>query len=508
MPEIINKDNKVEMNQTAPSMCPYQNAMATSPQMALPAPQQSSTATRQTTQGWRNFFRMRDQGPHVFFAKMAARTAKPFIKVQVGPKSVYQVTDSKIAQELLTKHAKQLGRGDLLVPFGYMVGDVFFKNDGEKAAETRKVFLNTVTRLPENFTRIAQVNARTFDSIQLTGGCIPDLFVFVAWHIMGCISACFVGTDDLSSIPSDTHITFMKATRQIALASMDPVSRLIHPCLRPGFYAASNAMAHIATQLLHNNSGNICKGNNYIWDLAIYRAKELHPEMNFDNCTHFVANNQQAQIVRELILHDRFVREHGPLTIFASSNLGATLFYMLDILGRRPDVMIKMRDEVDRVVGNQPFTYEQITLLPYTRAVVQEALWQSTPIPDFPREVLSDFKADISGENISFQRGDMLMLVFRPMQGVPREFTPEQWLVHPAPTQYAFSIGHRRCPARPFAEEVLTQFLIEMISRDLHIVLTNRATYTTRNGLLGPDYQPQQPVKAEVHSIPVAVSRL
>ncbi len=485
-----------------------QKSAPTSPQEVLPTVTVSrsvSAAPPQLTQGWRNFARMRAQGPHHFFSEMAARTKQPFFKVQVGPQVLYQIADGEIAQELLIKQAKHLGRGGLLIPFKSMVGDVFFANDGQLASDTRKVFLNSVTRVLENFDRITQVTERTFASTKLVpGGGISDVFAFVAWHTMACISACFVGTDDLSAIPSDTHEIFLKATRQITQATMDPISRLIHPCLRSEFREASTAMASIAHRLLHSNLSNILKGNNYIWDLAVFRAQQIHPEMNFDNCTHFEADNPQAQIIRDLIENDRFVLEHGPLTIFASANVGATLFHLLDVLSYRPDIVESMRAEVTRVLGEQAFTYDRMAELPYVRAVVREALWQATPIPDFPREVLSPFKACINGETVSFKKGEMLMFLFRPMQGPERQFSPERWLGgdnNPAPTLFAFGEGPRRCPARPFAEQLLTQFLVNMTLHNLHIVLTRRPTYTTHNGNLGPDYQPQKPVTADIRPI-------
>lgn len=94
------------------------------------------------------------------------------------------------------------------------------------------------------------------------------------------------------------------------------------------------------------------------------------------------------------------------------------------------------------------------------------------------------------------------------MQGPTREFSAEKWLGgdnNPSPTLFAFGTGHRRCPARPFAEQLLTQFLVSMTLHNLHIVLNGRPIYTTRNGNLAPDYQPQQPVTAEVKPVTAPV---
>jgi hypothetical protein len=497
------------------NICPYQQknaqptgqetALITSPQEAIPTvpvPRLVSHSPLQHNQGWSNFNRLSEQGPHSFFAKMAARTPQSFFKIQLGPKTVYQITDGKIANELLTNFAEHLGRGDLLVPFKSMVGDVFFANDGPLAKKSRLIFLNSVTRIPENFQRIHQVNERTFNSVkQKSAGHIPDFYAFVAWHTMSCIAACYLGIDNLSAIPLDTHITFMNATRLIAKASMDPVSKLLHPYLRPEFCAASLAMADIAVKLLESNIDSICQGNNYVWDLAVFRAQQLHPELNFGDCTHFDENNPQARIIRDLIINkDHFILEHGPLTIFASSNVGATLFYLIDILGRRLDLIDKMQKEIKEVLHGEAFTWEQLSSLPYVRAVVHEALWQATPIPTFPRQVLSSFQTDIDGKTVFFEKNETLMFLFRPMQGPPREFSPEVWL-DSSPQLFSFGAGHRRCPARPFAEQMLVQFLVDMISNNLHIALTSQATYTTHNGLLGPNYQPNNPVSAELRPI-------
>lgn len=506
-----------KFDQAKSNGCPYQQTMntnqqqqhdAASPHEALPAILETGSSSElppQTEQGLKNFLRMRDQGPHVFFARMASRTHKAFFQIKVGFKPVYMITDGTIAEQLLKEYGEHLGRGSLLDPFKSMVGEtVFFAHDGPGATKTRQVFLNSVLRVSENFNRIAQVTERSFTSTQLTEKQgIPDLFAFVAWHTIGCIASCFVGTNDLSAIPSDTHITFLKATRQITQATMDPLSRLIHPCLRQEFREASTAMAEIARQLLHSNIDNICKGDNYIWDLAIFRAKELFPERNFDNCPHFDASNPQTQIIREIVEKDAFILEHGPLTIFASANVGSTLFYLIDVLSRRPDIIDNMRTEITRVLGDEPFSYQHMAKLGYVRAVVQEALWQATPIPDFPREVLSPFEASIMGETVSFHKGNLLMFLFRPMQGPSREFSPEKWLDGEEKCSqklFAFSAGHRRCPAKPFAEQVLTQFLVSMTLHNLHILLTSKAAYTTHNGNLGPDYKPQKPVTAEVHT--------
>ncbi|CAM2977501.1 Cytochrome P450 [Legionella steigerwaltii] len=498
--------------------CPYApnttQKPATSPHDALPNIPEAETGSKtlpQHQQGWRNLGRLFDQGASPFFYEMAARTKQKFFKIDIGTQNIYMVTDGKIAKELLTKYP-ELGRGDILEPFTHMVGRVFFAEDGLAASEPRKVFLNTIARGPINFERIAQVNQRTFDSMNLTSnGGIDDLYASVAWHTIGCIAACFVGTYDLSALPPDTHKIFMDATRLITKASMDPLSRLIHPGLRSDFRATSKAMADIAQKLLSTNIDNICKGNNYIWDLGIFRAEQLHPEMNFDDCTHFEENNPKATIVRDLIENDRFIREHGPLTIFASSNVGATMFYMLDVLSQRPDVVDKMHEEIARVLGKEPFTYNRIADLPYVQAVVQETLWQATPIPNFPRAVLNPFQANINGETISFQKGDMLMFLFRPMHGPNRAFSPEKWLE--GDDLFSFGAGPRRCPASPFAKQMLTQFLVDMDLHGLRIMPTRKPTYTTRNGLLGPDYQPEDPLSAEVEHVageeyPRAIARL
>ncbi|WP_454782464.1 cytochrome P450 [Legionella sp. WA2022007384] len=469
----------------------------------MPDISEAETASKvvpQHQQGWRNLGRLLDQGASPFFYEMAARTKQKFFKIFIGTQCVYMVTDGKIAKELLTKHP-ELGRGDILEPFTHMVGRVFFAEDGAKASEPRKVFLNTIVRGSINFEKIAAVNNRTFASMQLTSnGGFDDLYASVAWHTIGCIAACFVGTYDLSALPSDTHKTFMEATRLITKASMDPLSRLAHPSLRSDFRVTSRAMADIAQKLLFSNIENICKGNNYIWDLGVFRAEQLHPQINFDECTHFEESNSQAKIVRDLIENDRFIREHGPLTIFASSNIGATMFYMLDVLSQRPDVVDKMREEITRVLNKEPFTYKHMAHLPYVRAVVQEALWQATPIPNFPRAVLKPFQTNINGETVSFQKGEMLMFLFRPMQGPNRTFSPEKWLEGDADL-FSFGAGPRHCPANPFAKQMLTQFLVDMTLHGLRIMPTRKATYTTRNGLLGPDYQPDQPLAAEVEHI-------
>lgn len=121
------------------------------------------------------------------------------------------------------------------------------------------------------------------------------------------------------------------------------------------------------------------------------------------------------------------------------------------LLSHSPRVAAKLHEELDRVLGDQPPTLEDVANLPYTRAVFEEAMRLYPPVPLLSRQAR---KGDsIRGKQI---RPDSIILVIpwllhrhelywdKPDHFIPERFMPGQ----PRPDKFTylpFSVGQRVC---------------------------------------------------------------
>ncbi len=413
---------------------------------------------------------------NVFYSRLQGQSA-PVVKVQIANQWVYLIQDAAVAKELLFSHENQIGRGKALAPFKEMVGDVFFVHDGPEVLAGRQRFKKTVYREKINFERISEVWSEivqpTFETPELKF----DFYKLVSKYVIGSIGKCFIGVGDLSTIPDDAYLTFLNAAPQIIKAGSDPVSHILGAGWRSDFAKSSHDMQNLGRLMIERNIDSIMKGNNYVWDLALDRGRELG-----------------AEDLRTLILTDRWIHEHGPMTAFASINVGRGLFFLLDILSQRPDIYQRIQNELGVVVGQGEFKAEHLQELKYLHAVISEALWQLTPIPLFPREVLESFELK---SQLKLRTGDLLMFMFKPIQGPARDFNPdasdrELW---------AFSKGTRHCPAQPFAFQLIAQFVAHMVLNAQLISPLEPIKYTTRFGGVAPDYKVDTPQLAEISTV-------
>jgi len=128
------------------------------------------------------------------------------------------------------------------------------------------------------------------------------------------------------------------------------------------------------------------------------------------------------------------------------------------LLCRHPEVMARMQQELDRVLGGRLPRGDDLPQLPYTRAVFDEALRLYPPVPFVPRLAVSD---DELGD-YHVPAGTLVLVSFfalhrRPdLWPDPLRFDPERFLgerrKHLVPDSYApFGEGPRTCLGNHFA---------------------------------------------------------
>ncbi len=178
------------------------------------------------------------------------------------------------------------------------------------------------------------------------------------------------------------------------------------------------------------------------------------------------------------------------MTIFIAGHetTATALTWLGIILDHHPDVLKKLRAEIDTVLGNRVPSFEDMSRLVYTKQVFMETLRMYTASPFVPR---SATKADRLGNY--YVPANALILVFyhgvhhnprvwdQPEVFDPERFTPERMAVQPPFAYVPFSAGPRKCAGDEFAM-IEGPLAIAMILQRYHLQLQPNQTFAAGIG--------------------------
>ncbi len=145
----------------------------------------------------------------------------------------------------------------------------------------------------------------------------------------------------------------------------------------------------------------------------------------------------------------------------ADSTAGGLSFFYL-AMAAYPEVQVKAREELDRVIGPGRLpSFQDREKLPYIEAIVKETLrWQ--PLAPLGPPHMSDQEDEIRGYRIP--KGAMVLPSIKwfsadpAVYPDPETFRPERFLgpnAAPNPSTYIFGFGRRICPGRLLADSTL-----------------------------------------------------
>ena len=154
-----------------------------------------------------------------------------------------------------------------------------------------------------------------------------------------------------------------------------------------------------------------------------------------------------------------------------------TLAWTWYLLSQSPRVAKRLRSEINDTLGDRTPDFKDVANLPYSRAVIEEALRLYPPVPILAREAMDD--TEISGKRIA--KGSLVMVVPWLMHrnpvlwDKPDAFWPERFLGNNTkkPNKYGyvpFSIGPRICAGLQFG---LTEAILSLaiLARDFDLQL-------------------------------------
>ena len=150
--------------------------------------------------------------------------------------------------------------------------------------------------------------------------------------------------------------------------------------------------------------------------------------------------------------------EATTLVIAGSETTGNTMAWACYLLARHPEAQERLQREVDQVLGGADPSYEALAALPYTRAVITEALRLYSPVWILPRRAV----ADVELGGYPLRAGSRIM--FSPyalnrdarLHRDPDRFDPGRWDTDYTRTEmrasfFPFGQGIRNCIGEGFA---------------------------------------------------------
>ncbi len=171
-------------------------------------------------------------------------------------------------------------------------------------------------------------------------------------------------------------------------------------------------------------------------------------------------------------MSDRQLRDEA-ITLFAAGHETSSnaLSWTLYLLAQHPEVMEKLRSEVDTLLGDRTPSFEDLKKLPYTMQVISEGMRLYPPAHAVGREPVED--DEILGHRIP--RRSILFISItalhrdaryweRPHEFYPEHFDPETEKERPRMAYLPFGAGPRMCIGNHFALMEM-QLLLAMLVR-------------------------------------------
>jgi cytochrome P450 len=164
--------------------------------------------------------------------------------------------------------------------------------------------------------------------------------------------------------------------------------------------------------------------------------------------------------------------EATTLVIAGSETTGNTIAWACYLLARHPEVQERLQAEADRVLAGADADYETLGRLPFTRAVITEALRLYSPVWILPRRALTDVELGgyllPAGSRIFFSP---YALNRDPrLHHAPDRFEPDRWATGYSrsdlrATFFPFGQGIRNCIGEGFAWTESTLLLSAIAAR-------------------------------------------
>lgn len=184
---------------------------------------------------------------------------------------------------------------------------------------------------------------------------------------------------------------------------------------------------------------------------------------------------------------------------------GNVLAWCTECVASRPEVLAKIREELDRELGDRPIEAEDLRQLPYLDAVIQEAI-RFRPLAPMAGMRLTKEELELGGyllppETIVVQCFPV-MARRRDLYERPESFDPDHFLKNRPPAYHwnPFGGGRRMCLGKGLAEVELAVILAELF-RFYDVEIAQETVFPVRDGVF---FAPSEGLRLQINRRPNA----
>jgi len=382
-----------------------------------------------------------------------AREHGDVVRVRFGPLQVYVLNSPGAIRQALVGEARKLGKG---LNFGRprrLIGDGLVMSEGETHHLHRRLMQPAFHR-----TQIA----RYVDTMRDVA--VPRVS---AWPDGGTLAF----DREMRSITL-TVLTRTLLSANISAAAVDEIEQLLRVLLSElvtqGITANVPGLAWVPTR------------SNRRFNAANRRLRALLTDI-IDGYRQ--AGTDHGDLISILMsardddtgagMSNKQLRDEATtLVIAGSETTGNTIAWACYLLAQHPEIQERLQEEADLVLDGADADYEALSKLPFTRAVITEALRLYSPVWILPRKALADVELDghvlPKGSRIFFS--PYALNRDGRLHRDPDRFDPDRWATDYSrsdmrATFFPFGQGIRNCIGEGFAWAESTLLLSAIAAR-------------------------------------------
>ncbi|HXI57511.1 MAG TPA: cytochrome P450 [Polyangia bacterium] len=368
------------------------------------------------------------------------------VKIYVGPKPAYILTNAELAREVMLGKFGSFSRDDVARAVRILFGDAVAALSGDAHRDRRRLLAPSFRRakIAEHAGLMARVAVQHADAWR-PGQRVE--FHREAFEItLSTLTSAMFSTDLGAAAVEEIHRSLPWALKELPKRLMIPPFLLAFPTPTNLRFArtARRLRRHVADLVTAYRRDGVDHG-----DLLSSLIFFSDPETG--------ASLTDAQIVDELV----------GFVVAGADTPAAMLCWVFHELGRHPDIERRVHAEIDSVIGSAGVRYEDVTALRYTGCVVLETLRAYSPWIN-----LMQAATEISIAGVTLPAGSMVGFSQHMLHHDPRvfddplAFDPDRWRPEraerlPREASMPFSAGPRKCPGEFFA---LTELTIQIVT--------------------------------------------
>ncbi|SFP28037.1 Cytochrome P450 [Amycolatopsis arida] len=420
------------------------------------------------------------KNPLEFFQKASAQG--PIVKLWLGPKLAYLVSDHEMLYDILVRKAKSFDKGMQFDRARPLLGNGILLSEGDFHRRQRRIMqpafhhTNIASYLDIMRSAAEDVFGGWEDGQQVT---MYNMFYELAVRIV--IKALFstdMAEQDIAEVYRSMPTVISGVERRAAIppALLD----LVPTRSSKEFHAAVARLRAIGTRIV-----------------ADYRARDIKPSNDLMALL-FTSRDEGNELMTDKQIHEEFMT----LLTAGSETTPSAMGWTCYLLGKHPDVQERIQAEVDEVFPDGVVTAKGLPKLEYTRRVVHESLRLYPPVWALGRRTAEE--VEIGGHLLPARTQ-----VFYSIHAIhhdpkvyddPERFDPDRWKGErakqvPRSAFTPFGAGVRNCIGESFAWTEIQAVLATMLARWTLRPVSNAPVPPVAMGALVPGPLPMTVVK-------------